>query len=217
MNSSKKEVIKFAKMLNDKKLSALRSGNISLRYKNGFLITPSGQKYSSLKDKDIVYINLDGEYNKNQNPSSEWRFHQDIYNSKKNAKAIVHSHSTNATALSTHNKKIPSFHYMVALAGGTDIKCAKYATYGTRELSKNILYALTLVLVPKNVTSSEKVVIPDTPKLSNSVCPSTSMLPFASILPVKVAVSVNSEVPATLKLVPFNNCKLSLLNLPVIT
>ena len=83
MNSSKKEVIKFAKMLNDKKLSALRSGNISLRYKNGFLITPSGQKYSSLKEKDIVYVNLDGEYNKNQNPSSEWRFHQDIYNSKK--------------------------------------------------------------------------------------------------------------------------------------
>ena len=64
------------------------------------------------------------------------------YNSKKKAKAIVHSHSTNATALSTHNKKIPSFHYMVALAGGIDIKCAKYATYGTRELSKNILKAL---------------------------------------------------------------------------
>ena len=142
MNSSKKEVIKFARMLNDRKLSALRSGNISIRYKNGFLITPSGQKYSSLKEKDIVFINLNGEYNKKQRPSSEWRFHQDIYISKKNAKAIVHSHSTNATALSTHNKKIPSFHYMVALAGGTDIKCAKYATYGTRELSKNILKAL---------------------------------------------------------------------------
>ena len=142
MNSSKKEVIKFAKMLNDKKISALRSGNISMRYKNGFLITPSGQKYSSLKVKDIVFIKLHGEYNKNQKPSSEWKFHQDIYISKKKANAIVHSHSTNATALSTHNKKIPPFHYMVALAGGTDIKCAKYATYGTRELSKNILKAL---------------------------------------------------------------------------
>ena len=142
MNSSKKEVIKFAKMLNDKKLSALRSGNISLRYKNGFLITPSGQKYSSLKEKDIIFINLNGEYNKKQRPSSEWRFHQDIYISKKKAKAIVHSHSINATALSTHKKKIPPFHYMVALAGGIDIKCAKYATYGTRELSKNILKAL---------------------------------------------------------------------------
>ena len=138
----KKEIIKFAKLLNQRKLSALRSGNISLRYKSWFLITPSGKKYSLLKVKDIVFVNLNGKYNKNQKPSSEWRFHQDIYISKKNAKAIVHSHSTNATALSTHNKKIPSFHYMVALAGGSDIKCAKYATYGTRELSKNILKAL---------------------------------------------------------------------------
>lgn len=142
MKLQKKEIIKFAKMLNDKKLSALRSGNISIRYKNGFLITPSGQKYSSLKVKDIVFVNLKGEFNNKQKPSSEWKFHQDIYISKTNAKAIVHSHSTNATALSTHNKKIPSFHYMVALAGGSDIKCAKYATYGTRELSKNILKAL---------------------------------------------------------------------------
>ena len=142
MKLQKKEIIKFAKMLNDKKLSALRSGNISIRYKNGFLITPSGQKYSSLKVKDIVFVNLKGEFNNKQKPSSEWRFHQDIYISKTNAKAIVHSHSTNATALSTHNKKIPAFHYMVALAGGSDIKCAKYATYGTRELSKNILKAL---------------------------------------------------------------------------
>ena len=138
----KKEVIKFAKLLNHRKLSALRSGNISLRHKNGFLITPSGKKYSSLKVKDIVFVNLKGEFNKKQKPSSEWRFHQDIYISKTKAKAIVHSHSTNATALSTHNKKIPSFHYMVALAGGSDIKCAKYATYGTRKLSKNILKAL---------------------------------------------------------------------------
>ena len=142
MKLQKKEIIKFAKMLNDKKLSALRSGNVSIRYKNGFLITPSGQKYSSLKVKDIVFVNLKGEFNNKQKPSSEWRFHQDIYISKTNAKAIVHSHSTNATALSTHNKKIPSFHYMVALAGGSDIKCAKYATFGTRELSKNILKAL---------------------------------------------------------------------------
>ena len=142
MKLQKKEIIKFAKLLNHRKLSALRSGNISLRHKNGFLITPSGKKYSSLKVKDIVFVNLKGEFNNKQKPSSEWRFHQDIYISKKNAKAIVHSHSTNATALSTHNKKIPSFHYMVALAGGSDIKCAKYATYGTRELSKNILKAL---------------------------------------------------------------------------
>ena len=75
-------------------------------------------------------------------PSSEWRFHQDIYVNKKEAKAVVHSHSTCATAISTHQKSIPAFHYMIGVAGGDDIKCTKYATFGTRKLSKNILSAL---------------------------------------------------------------------------
>ena len=137
------EVIKYAKMLNTKKLSALRSGNISVKYKDGFLITPSGTKYSSLKNKDIVFVTLKGKFDKKKGiPSSEWRFHQDIYLNKKEAKAIVHAHSNYATAISTHGKKIPAFHYMVAMAGGNDIKCAKYATYGTRELSRNIIKAL---------------------------------------------------------------------------
>ncbi len=144
MKNLRSEIIKFSKMLNSKKLSALRSGNISLRHKNGFLITPSGKKYSSLKNKDIVFVTLNGSYDeKSGSPSSEWKFHQDIYNSKKQAKAIVHAHSTYATAVSCHKKRIPPFHYMVAMAGGHDIKCANYATYGTRELSKNILKALT--------------------------------------------------------------------------
>jgi L-fuculose-phosphate aldolase len=143
MKNLKSEIIKYSKMLNSKKLSALRSGNISLRYKEGFLITPSGKKYSSLKDKDIVFVSLDGNYDKKKGtPSSEWKFHQDIYIKKKEAKAIVHAHSVNATAVSTHKRGIPPFHYMVAMAGGHNIKCAKYATYGTRELSNNILKAL---------------------------------------------------------------------------
>jgi len=143
MSKIKAEIIKYSKMLNSRKLSALRSGNISLRYKDGFLITPSGKKYSSLKAKDIVFVSLNGKFDKKKGiPSSEWKFHQDIYKNKKNAKAIVHAHSTNATAISTHKRAIPPFHYMVAMAGGHDIKCAKYATYGTRELSQNILKAL---------------------------------------------------------------------------
>ena len=137
------EIIKYSKMLNSKKLSALRSGNISVRYKNGFYITPSGKKYSSLNNKDIVFVTLKGVFDKKKGiPSSEWKFHQDVYRNKNDAKAIVHAHSTNATAISTHKKDVPAFHYMVAMAGGHNIKCAKYATYGTRELSKNILKAL---------------------------------------------------------------------------
>ena len=143
MKNLRSEVIKFAKMLNSRKLSALRSGNISVRFQDGFLITPSGAKYSSLKNKDIVFVSLKGKFNKKKGiPSSEWRFHQDIYNNKKEAKAIVHAHSNYATAISAHGKGIPAFHYMVAMAGGNDIKCAKYATYGTRELSKNVLKVL---------------------------------------------------------------------------
>ena len=143
MKNLRTEIIKYSRMLNSEKLSALRSGNISSRYKNGFLITPSGKKYSTLKNKDIVFVSLSGKYDKkNGSPSSEWKFHQDIYIKKKDAKAIVHAHSTNATAVSTHKRGVPPFHYMVAMAGGHDIKCAKYATFGTRELSKNILNAL---------------------------------------------------------------------------
>jgi len=143
MNKIKSDIIKYAKMLNSKKLSALRSGNISIRYKNGFFITPSGKKYSSLKNSDIVFVNLDGTFNiKRGIPSSEWKFHKEIYTNKKDANAIVHAHSTNATAVSTHKKGIPAFHYMVVMAGGSDIKCAKYATFGTSALSKNILVAL---------------------------------------------------------------------------
>ena len=152
MNNLRSEVIKYAKKLNSSNLSPLRSGNISIRAKQdgkeGFLITPSGVKYEQLKEESIVFLELDETLNNDKilkdilNPSSEWRFHQDIYINKKEALAIVHSHSPHATAVSAHGKNIPAFHYMIALAGGDDIKCSEYATFGTKELSQNILTAL---------------------------------------------------------------------------
>ncbi|MDC0937675.1 class II aldolase/adducin family protein [Pelagibacteraceae bacterium] len=147
MDKLKIAVIKYSKKLNITDLSALRSGNISVRAKeknvDGFYITPSGMKYSTLKTKDIVFVSLKGIFDKKKGkPSSEWRFHQDIYVNKKEAKAIVHAHSVCATAVSSHQKNIPAFHYMVAVAGGEDLKCTKYATFGTKKLSKNIIKAL---------------------------------------------------------------------------
>ena len=148
----KKEVIKYAQKLNSTNLSPLRSGNVSVRIIKdnieGFYLTPSGKRYEDLVTDDIVFLSIKEEYdnlklfNSSLNPSSEWRFHQDIYRKKKEAKAIVHAHSPHATAVSVHGKSIPAFHYMVALAGGDDIKCAEYATFGTTELSKNIINAL---------------------------------------------------------------------------
>ena len=152
MLDKKQEVIDYAKKLNTENLSPLRSGNISIRGVNeeidGFFITPSGVKYDDLTTDSIVFLELNENNNikkisdKAINPSSEWRFHQDIYIEKKDAEAIVHAHSTNAAAVSAHGKNIPAFHYMVALAGGNNIKCAEYATFGTKELSQNIIKAL---------------------------------------------------------------------------
>ena len=154
MNNLKERelVIEFSIKLNETNLSPLRSGNISVRGfeddKEGFFITPSGKKYETLKPEDIVFLSLEEDkdflawFNSGKNPSSEWRFHQDIYKNKWEAKAIVHTHSPHATAVSTHRKSIPPFHYMIALAGGEDIKCADYATFGTHELSVNIINAL---------------------------------------------------------------------------
>ena len=142
----RKEVIKYSIKLNTTNLSPLRSGNISVRsFENsveGFLITPSGKKYDTLKVEDIVFVSSDGNHDTNLKPSSEWRFHKDIYLKKPDAKAIVHAHSPHATAVSAHGKDIPAFHYMIALAGGDNIKCAKYATFGTQDLSNNIIDAL---------------------------------------------------------------------------
>ena len=152
MTNLKLEVIKYAKKLNDTNLSPLRSGNVSVRTdltgKEGFFITPSGIKYDDLQEDKIVFLEMDEKKNEQKildhglNPSSEWRFHQDIYINKPDAIAIVHAHSPHATAVSAHGKNIPAFHYMVALAGGNDIKCADYATFGTKQLSKNIIQAL---------------------------------------------------------------------------
>ncbi len=143
------QIIEYSLKLNSTNLSPLRSGNISMRTKeddkDGYLITPSGKKYETLKPEDIVFMSLneDAENEGSSNkPSSEWRFHRDIYLNKKEAQAIVHAHSPHATAVSSHGKTIPPFHYMIALAGGEDIKCAKYATFGTEELSRNVINAL---------------------------------------------------------------------------
>ena len=143
------QIIEYSLKLNSTNLSPLRSGNISLRGREdeieGYLITPSEKKYETLKAEDIVFMGLNDEVENtdiSNKPSSEWRFHRDIYVNKKEAHAIVHAHSLHATAVSSHGKPIPPFHYMIALAGGEDIKCAEYATFGTKELSDNIIKAL---------------------------------------------------------------------------
>jgi len=118
------------------------SGNVSARSPGGFLITPSGRDLAVLGAAGIVPVDMDGNAPAAMKPSSEWRFHRDIYAAFPEARAVVHAHSPFAVALACLRRDIPPFHYMVAMAGGTDIRCAAYATFGTQALSDAVIKAL---------------------------------------------------------------------------
>lgn len=118
------------------------SGNISVRYQNGMLITPTSVPYEDLSPEDIVFVDEHGQADAGKNPSSEWRFHLDILKSKPEENVVLHNHAICATAVAVMNKEIPAIHYMVAAAGGKIIPCAPYATYGTQALSEHAVKAL---------------------------------------------------------------------------
>ncbi len=135
------ELIKTCIEMESKGINQGTSGNLSIRYKNSFLITPSSISYNDMTPEDIVEMDWEGRFTGKQ-PSSEWRFHRDILKSRNDINVVLHCHSINATSLSCHNRNIPAFHYIVGLAGGNNIRCAKYATFGTQELSDNALIAI---------------------------------------------------------------------------
>jgi L-fuculose-phosphate aldolase len=118
------------------------TGNMSARSGDGFLVTPTGMPPGALLPQDLPLMHPDGTWRGERNPSSEWRFHRDIYAARPEADAVVHTHSPFATTLACLHRGVPAFHYMVAIAGGKDIRCAPYATFGTQELSDYALQAL---------------------------------------------------------------------------
>jgi L-fuculose-phosphate aldolase len=141
--AARQSLIDHCRAMNASGLSLHKSGNASLRWGQGLLITPTGRAYDRLQPEDIVFLQADGGCPPGQLiPSSEWRFHVDILQAFPAVNAVVHVHSTHATALACLGRGIPAFHYMVAIAGGDRIPCADYATFGSAELSANVLRAL---------------------------------------------------------------------------
>ncbi len=134
--AARKAVIEAALAMSRSGLSPGRSGNVSCRWGDGFLITPTGMAYEDIKPEDIVFVASDGRVpGKQRKPSSEWQFHLSAYDARPDMHAVVHTHSLHATALACAHKPIPAFHYMVAVAGGKDIPLVPYATFGTIELA----------------------------------------------------------------------------------
>ena len=138
----RQEIIDTCLEMNASGLNQGTSGNVSARVEGGLLITPSGMPYKDMNPTDIVYMKTDGSYHGDLVPSTEWRFHLDIMNSRADVNAIVHAHPTFCTTVAIMGRDIPPLHYMVAVAGGPTIRCADYATFGTAELSNNALAAL---------------------------------------------------------------------------
>lgn len=142
MKMLRQQLIDTAIEMNGSGLNQGSSGNLSVRCEGGFLITPSGMDYTDLSTDDIVWMDLDGKSKGPRKPSSEWRFHAAIYQHHPEAGAVLHAHPVSCSALACIGKGIPAFHYMVAIAGGRNIRCADYATFGSPELSENVIRAL---------------------------------------------------------------------------
>ncbi|MFK5882228.1 MAG: class II aldolase/adducin family protein [Sulfurospirillum sp.] len=142
--SIRKEIILTCLKMEELGINQGTSGNVSHRFKDGILITPSGVSYDLLKPRDIVFVPFDAkeEYIGEYPPSSELDFHFDILRAKPQINCVLHNHSTYATSMAICRMDIPSHHYMVAVAGGKKIPCAEYATFGTKELSENIIKEL---------------------------------------------------------------------------
>ena len=139
----RQEIVAVAQAIDLAGFCPSKSGNVSARFGEGLLITPSGLPYAKTKPEDLIHLSLDGTVlDGTRKPSSEWPFHVEIYKARPDAQAIVHTHSPRATALSSTRRGIPAFHYMIALCGGADVRCADYATFGSPELAANAVKGL---------------------------------------------------------------------------
>ena len=141
----RQQLVAVARRMNASGINQGTSGNLSARIPGGMLITPSSLPYERMEPADLVAIDLQGRplgVGTGRRASSEWRLHADLLASRPEIEAVLHCHSTHATALACHGRGIPPFHYMTAVAGGDDIRCAPYATFGTAELSQLAVQAL---------------------------------------------------------------------------
>lgn len=140
--AARREVIDTALDMSRRGLSPGRSGNVSRRWGEGMLITPTGMAYDQLAPADVAYVEAGGKAKGRRKPSSEWQFHLATYAARPDIGAIVHTHSLHAVVIACTGKPIPAFHYMVAVAGGDDIPCVPYAAFGTAELAGHVARGL---------------------------------------------------------------------------
>lgn len=144
LREEREKIIEYGIKMINSGLAKDTSGNLSIynREKQLMAISPSGVDYLKIEPSNIMIINMIGEIiDGDKTPSSELHLHKIFYENRKDISAMVHTHSTYATTLSCLNWNLPATHYMIAVAG-PDIRCAKYATFGTPELAQNAYEAM---------------------------------------------------------------------------
>jgi len=135
-------MVDICRRMNSSGINQGTSGNLSVRTGSSFLITPTSLRYELMTPDDIIEMDFGGTFAGARLPSSEWRFHRDILLARPDRDVVLHCHSSFATSVAIHGRDIPAIHYMVGIAGGSVIKCAGYAAYGTQELSDLAVAAL---------------------------------------------------------------------------
>ncbi|MEL7137897.1 MAG: class II aldolase/adducin family protein [Pseudomonadota bacterium] len=139
------EIVAACRAMNAQGINQGTSGNISARFDDRMLISPSATPYDRIEPEMVASIPLDdasGTWDGPLKPSTEWRFHHKLLRGRSDAGAVVHAHPTYCTTLAMARKPIPSAHYMIAAFGGNDVRCAGYATFGTEALSELALDAM---------------------------------------------------------------------------
>lgn len=145
LQEERKLIVEYGKKLIDTGLTVGTGGNISIFDKaSGYMaISPSGLEYYQLKEDDVIIMDLNGNIIEGSlKPSSEYEMHAIVYRNRADVTAMIHTHALYATTISCLNIDLPAVDYLVAHSGGKDIKCAKYATFGTKELAENALAAM---------------------------------------------------------------------------
>ena len=142
---AREAVVHACRQMNTLGINQGTSGNVSARFGDRMLISPSATPYERMTPEMVASIPLEGDpeaWEGPLKPSTEWRFHHGILRGRPEANAVLHAHPAHCTALAMARRGIPACHYMVAAFGGNDVRCAPYATFGTAELAAHVLAAM---------------------------------------------------------------------------
>ena len=162
LKKEREQVIEYSLKLLSEGLTNGTAGNVSIfnREKGLVAISPTGVNYSELTPEMISIVDLDGKLIEGLKPSSELEMHMILYRNREDVNAVIHTHPVYTTVLACLRQDLPAIDYMIAVTGATKVKCAEYASYGTKELAENAYKAmgssLAVILANHGLTTAGK-------------------------------------------------------------